>query len=178
MTNNATYPAPSPTLAVVEAALATFTEAVADAVGGGVKLTSAKNDAREALAVLLRELASYVHVNCKGDMTKLLSSGFPIQKPTRQPIGTLPAPSKLEVSLGAISGQINAAAEPVRGAVLYSWNLSLASAPDKPVQTTQTTAASTTFNDLTPAMEYSLTMNAIGSAGPSDWTNPVTQIVV
>ena len=81
LTGNASYPTPSPTLAVVQAALDEFVTAVADAANGGVALTATKNDKRAALVWLLRELASYVHVACKGDLTVLLTSGFPIQKP-------------------------------------------------------------------------------------------------
>ena len=54
----------------------------------------------------------------------------------------------------------------------------LASSPDAPVQTTQTTAASTTFNGLTPGTAYSVEVNVVGSAGPSDWTCPVSQIAI
>ena len=178
MTNNPAYPAPAPVLPAIQASLNDFTEAVAAAAGGGVTLTSAKNAARAALSALLRELASYVHVACKGDMTKLLSSGFPIQKPSRQPIGILPAPTGLTVSLGARSGELNASATPVSGAVLYSWQLALANAPATPVQSMQTTAASTAFDGLTPGTEYSVTMNAIGTAGPSNWTDPVNQFAI
>ena len=45
------------------------------------------------LAALTRQLASYVLVvACQGDMMKLQLSGFPVQKPTRSPIGVLLAP--------------------------------------------------------------------------------------
>ena len=178
LTNNAAYPAPAPTLATVQTSLNDFSDAVAAAAGGGVALTSAKNAARAALAALLRELASYVHVACRGDLTKLLTSGFPIQKPTRQPVGVLPAPTGLSLGLAARSGELNAWATPVAGAVLYSWHLVLASAPEVPVQSLQTTAASTSFAGLTPGLEYSITMNAIGTAGPSDWTDPVNQFAI
>ena len=46
------------------------------------------------------------------------------------------------------------------------------------MQTTQTTAASTTFNGLTPGTAYSVEVNVVGSAGPSDWTDPVSQIAI
>jgi len=43
---------------------------------------------------------------------------------------------------------------------------------------TQTTAANTTFAGLIPAGTYKVEANAIGTAGPSDWSPAVTQIVV
>ena len=178
MTDNPAYPTPAPTLAVMQAALSTFSNALAAAADGGKTLTAAKIAARAALDVLLRELASYVHVACKGNMQKLLSSGFPTQKATRQPLGILPAPSGLAVTNGGRSGEINAWASPVNGAGIYNWNLALASAPDTTIQTAQTTAASVVFDGLTPGLAYNVIVNAVGSAGPSDWTDPVSQFVI
>ncbi len=178
LTNNPAYPTPAPTLASIQTGLNDFTEALSAAAGGGVALTSAKNAARAALAALLRALASYVNVTCGGDMTKLLTSGFPIQKPTRTPAGVLLAPTGLTVSLAIRSGELHAAATPVPGAVLYSWHIALASAPAAPVQSMQTTAASTTFTGCTPGLEYSVIMNAIGTAGASNWTDAVNQFAI
>ena len=178
LTDNTAYPTPAPTLAVVQTALTTFSAAMAAAADGGKTLTAGKNAARAALTVQLRKLASYVHAACDGDMKKLLSSGFPVQKPVRQPVGVLPAPSGLGVSNGGRSGEITTWATPVKGAGIYNWRLALASAPDAPVQTAQTTAASNIFDGLTPGLEYTVKVNAIGSAGPSNWTDPVNQIAL
>jgi hypothetical protein len=178
LTGNPSYTTPAPTLAAIQAALDTFVAAVADAANGGVTLTSIKNDKRADLVVLLRELASYVQVACKGDLTVLLSSGFPIQKPQRQPIGVLPAPTGLTVSLGSRSGELNASAPPVFGAAIYNWRVTTAAQPGVVVQTAQTTAASNTFDGLTPGVVYNIQANAVGSAGPSDWSDPAPQMVV
>jgi len=178
LTGNPSYPAPSPTLAVITTALNVFIAALADAADGGKTLTAIKNARRDDLAALRRELAYYVQVACKGDLTVLLSSGFPIQKPQRSPIGVLPAPTNVTVSLGELSGELDAAMPPVFGAVIYTWRLTAASAPTVVVQTVQTTAASNTFTGLTPGVIYTTEVNAVGSAGPSDWSNPVSQMVV
>jgi hypothetical protein len=126
----------------------------------------------------MRQLASYVQVACKGDLAVLLSSGFPIQKPQRSPIGVLPAPAGLTVTLGNRSGELDASAAPVPGAAIYNWRVTTAAAPNVVVQTAQTTAASNTFEGLTPGVVYNVQVNAVGSAGPSDWSDPVPQMVV
>ena len=77
LTGNISYPTPKPTLAAVTTAKVAFVTAMADAADGGITLTSIKNDKRAALVALLRQLASYVQVTCNGDLTVLLSSGFP-----------------------------------------------------------------------------------------------------
>lgn len=144
MTNNPNFATPSPTLASITTALNAFTVALADAGNGGTEFTAIKN-ARRA-----RQLASYITVTSDGDMTKLLSSGFPYQKPTRTPIGVLPAPAAPVVSLGARSGELNATTPPVPGAYSYNWRLALAATPNVYVQTPQTTGARTVFERLTP----------------------------
>ncbi len=178
LNGNPSFPTPTPPLAGVQTALDAFTNSVADAANGGVTLTSIKNDKRAALVLLLRELASYVQVACKGDLTILLSSGFPIQKPQRNPIGVLPAPTGLVVSLGSRTGELNASATPVPGAAIYNWRVTTAAQPNVVVQSAQTTAASNVFDGLTPGVVYNIQANVVGSAGPSDWSDPAPQMAV
>ncbi len=178
MTGNPAYVTPDPKLPDVQVALDDFTTALANAADGGLTLTSIKNDKRAALVALLRALANYVQVACNGDLTVLLSSGFPIQKPQRSPIGTLPAPVNLTVNLGSLSGQLNAAVPPVFGASVYNWRLTTSNAPTVVLQTAQTTGGRTTFSGLTPGVTYVAQVNAVGAAGPSDWSQPVSKMAV
>lgn len=178
MTGNPAYVDSDPKLPEVQAALDAFTTALANAADGGLTLTSIKNDKRAALVALLRALANYVQVACNGDLTILLSSGFPIQKPQRNPIGVLPAPVNLAVNLGSLTGQLNTVVPPVFGAAIYNWRLSAANAPTVILQTAQTTAGRTTFSGLTPGVVYVAQVNALGAAGPSDWSQPVSQMAV
>ena len=178
MTNNAAYPTPSPALAVVTTAINDFSIALNNAANGGTLLTTIKNNKRQELAKELRLLASYVHVNCKGSLATLISSGFPTQKPTRTPVGILPAPVTPVLNTGARSGDLAAASSPIPNAYTYNWRVALAAAPDAYVQRVQTTAASNTFSGLTPGQFYIVDVNAIGSAGPSDWSDTAELMVV
>lgn len=178
LTNNtAIYPAPVPTVADTQTALDNFSAAVAATADGGPSATAKKNNLRLILVGLLRQLASYVGVACKGDMTNLLLSGFPIQKPTRAPIGILPAPQNLTVAHGALSGSLDAGVNPVFGAATYNWTCTAATAGAVPL-TGQSTAASFTFSGLTPGVSYTIAGNAVGAAGPSNWSNPASLIAV
>ncbi len=38
----------------------------------------------------------------------------------------------------------------------------------------QSTAASQRFNWLTPGVPYTIAVNAVGAADPSDWSNPAS----
>ncbi len=175
--NVAVYATPSPTLAVVRTSLDKYINAIAAAADGGIALTAAKKAARSELVVLLRNLASYVQVACKDSMENLLLSGFPVQKPNRIPIGVLPAPTVLNLNLGPRSGTLDAKVLALAGAAIYNWRLTATGNP-VPVATAQTTAASTSFDSLTPGVIYTVEANAVGASGPSDWSQPVSQMAV
>ena len=178
LTNNPSYPTPTPTLASITTANNDLATAIANAANGGRELTAIKNAKREALCALLRQLASYVHVACGGVLAVLLSSGFPIQKPTRTPVGVLPAPTTPVLSLGARTGELNASTPPITNGYTYNWRVALASAPDAYVVEQQTTAASDVFEGLTPGQIYLVDVNVVGSAGPSDWSDAAQLMVV
>ena len=171
------YKSPTPPLADVQTVLDNFTDGVAKAADGGPSATSKRNNLRLILVGLMRQLANYVASACNGDMTNLLLSGFPTQKPTRQPVGVLPPPNNVTLTQGDRSGEVVAKANPVFGASLYTWTLTPAT-PGAAVQTAQTTATRDTFTGLTPGATYSITVNAIGTAGASDWSNPASLMVV
>ncbi len=171
LTNNDNFLSPSPTLAVISMALSEFRVAMAEAAKGGKEATAIKNAKRAALISLLRSLASYLTVTSGGDITKLLSSKFPPQKPTRSKIGDLDQPESPYLQQGTLSGQIYASIAPIYGVYVYNWRIALKSAPTVYVQMAQTTGGRIIFEDLTPGQVYLVQVNAVGSAGPSDWSN-------
>jgi hypothetical protein len=178
LAGNQNFPSPTPALNVVSTALNAFTVALAAAVEGGLSFTLAKNARRAELVALVRTLATYVQLASQGDMTKLLSSGFPVQKSGRTPVGPLPAPAAPRIAQGTLTGSLNAATSPVRGAVSYNWSVALQSAPDVDVQSAITSAARTTFSGLTPGQVYLVCLTAVGAAGPSDWSDYGTLMVI
>ena len=54
----------------------------------------------------------------------------------------------------------------------------MASAPDAYVLEQQATAASDAFEGLTSGQIYLVDVNAVGSAGPSDWSDTAQQMVL
>lgn len=142
-----------------------------ETLGGGKIAAAAMVAQRADMVGLLRLEASYVTSRANGDMQILLKGGFPIQKPTRTPIGQLPAPDAPSVTRGTKSGQLNAATTPLYGGQAYLWRVALASSPAVYVQTAQTTAASNSFFDLTAGETYQIEVQVIGSAGPSDFSD-------
>jgi hypothetical protein len=171
--NDAIYDDPAPTLATVQTALDDFSLKTAAAADGGKSATSAKKAARKVLTDLVRQLASYVQVACQGDLTNLLSSGFPTHKPVREPVGQLAKPQELTVKHGPQQGDLTARVKPVKGAVNYNWRI-LANLPGAVPVIVQDTAATHVFTDLTAGVCYTIDVYALGTAGPTDWCSPAS----
>jgi len=176
MTGNANYPTPNPTLAAVGAARTDFITAVNN-MDGGQAATSARDAARVKLAGMLRDLSLYVQSACQGDLTILLGSGFTAQK-QRQPAGPLPAPSNLRLRRPELSGQLKGRCDPVANASSYQWRIATSTDPANWTTKDPTTSASNLFDGLTPGTIYVVQARAIGSAGPSDWSDPAVLMCV
>jgi hypothetical protein len=176
--NVAIFTTPNPALAVIQTALDAFIVALEDAALGGPAQTAIKNGKRAELAALMRLLANYVGAVANGDLGILLLSGLPHQQPTRTPVGPLPQPEPPKVVRGPHTGMLAGATAPVHGAGSYNWRLALASAPTVYVQTAQTISGRVSFDGLTAGETYSLAVNAVGSSGPSDWSEPGTTMII
>ena len=171
MTDNDNFPTPLPTLTVVAAANTEAKNAIAAAASGGRVLTAIMNMKMAELGAVVRPLAYYVTITANGDMAKLLSSGFPIQQPSRQRIGPLPTPTAPVATAGNLFGSIDASTEAINGAYVYCWRVALASAPTVFVVETMTTKANATFLDLTRGGIYLVQVSAVGAAGATEWSD-------
>lgn len=74
--NAATFPTPPVTMANLQTARNDFSAKIAAAHAGGPADTAAKNNSRQALLGMLRQLVSYVQMTCNNDMALLRGSGF------------------------------------------------------------------------------------------------------
>lgn len=171
--NAVIYDKPSPPLADCQLALDNLSVGIAAMVNGGQAATINKNNLRLIAANLMRQLAAYVTVACKGSMANLILSGFPPQKPVRTPVGPLPQPQGLTVSHGAQLGQLVASVNPVFGAANYNYRLTPNTPGAVPV-VEQDTASTHTFSNLTAGVNYKVEVSVLGAAGVSDWSNPAS----
>jgi len=176
---HASYPTPPVTSAALTTARNNFSTAVAAANLGGPAQTADKNNKREILVGLLRELAGYVQDHHGNDLAVLLGSGFFAVSTNRAP-APLPAPSIKKIRYG-ISGQLLVSITPVPNAKCYELRYALL-APDGtpgPWQTAPepfTDSRSLKADNLTPGAEYKLQARAIGgTTGASDWSDAVTK---
>lgn len=171
MTENADiYDDPSPPLARVQTALDGFIGTIGLAADGGRSAMVAKKNARKALTGLVRQLASYVSVACKGDLHNLILSGFPTHKPVREPVGPLSKPRGLTVKHGPQRGDLTARVKPVKGAANYNWRI-IANLPGAAPVIVQDTAATHVFTGLTAGVCYTFAVQVLGTAGLTDWSD-------
>ena len=175
MTGNAAFPAPTPTLADLAATRNAYIAAV-NAAKDSRRQIVVRNQRRVTLVAMLRDLALYVQVASGGDLPTLMTSGFTAQR-IGQPIGALPAPSNLRLKRGSNSGQIAARCNTLAQAGAYEWRYANAATPNAWINVTATFAASTTIEGLTPATQYLVQVRALGTAGPSDWSDSAVMIM-
>jgi hypothetical protein len=161
-------------MANLETARADLEQRIAKAATGGPPDTAAKNNARQGLLGMLRQLAAYVQINCNNDMATLLSSGFQAMSTNRAQTA-LDQPTGLVIENGT-TGQLIASVGPVKNTSLYEgrvkgptgdWLPSVFTGDSQHVE----------FNGLTPGANYTIQARALGgSTGQSDWSDPSTHM--
>jgi hypothetical protein len=176
MTGNAAYPAPPVTMANLQTTLNDFVAKTAAAKLGGPPDTAAKNNSRQALLGLLRQLASYVHIHCHNDMAVLLSSGFQAMSTNRTP-APLEQPQGLVIKNG-ISGQLVASVNPVKNTRMYEGRIKGPTGDWLP-SAFASDSQHITFDGLTPGTMYTVQVRSLGgSTGQSDWSDPSSHMAM
>lgn len=176
LTGNAAFPTPPVTLANLQTARTDFTAKIAAARAGGPADTAAKNNVRQDLLGMLRQVAGYVQINCNNDLHLLRSSGFESMSTNRAQT-PLDHPLALVIKNGT-SGQLVAKVSPVKNTSMYEgrakaptgdWLPSVFSGDSQHI----------TFDGLTPGVVYTLQVRALGgSSGQSDWSDPSSHMAM
>ncbi|MEA3188190.1 MAG: hypothetical protein QOD99_2020 [Chthoniobacter sp.] len=176
MTGNATCPNPTPSLPTVTDSVDGFETAVHDALNGGRIEIATRNAARSELLALMRQLAAYVQVACNADLLALLSSGFePVRAPS--PVGALPAPQNVRLSLTGVSGEILVRFDRVSNAVNYTAQTSVS--VDGPWEYEDpSTSTRVLVEGLTPGAISWFRVCGNGSAGAGAWSSPISAMAV
>jgi hypothetical protein len=172
---NPAYPTPPVTQAALQAALTAFSQAIAAAAQGGPEDTADKNNKRDALIDLLRQLAGYVQAKHGNDLAVLLSSGFEAVS-TNRASSPLSAPTIRDI-LNGNSGQLILRVTPVANAKNYEPRYAAIGANGAPGPWQNGgiigNSRSIPVNGLTPGTNYTFQVRAIGgSTGYSDWSDP------
>ncbi len=176
MTGNAAYPTPPVTLVNLETARADFEQKIAAATAGGPADTAAKNNSRQTLLGMLRQIASYVQINCNNDMATLLSSGFEAMSTNRAQT-PLDKPTALVLSNGT-TGELVAKVTPVKNTSLYEGRIKGTTGDWMP-SIFDGDSQHIVFDGLTPGQNYTAQIRALGgSTGQSDWSDPSSHMAM
>lgn len=174
---NPAYPSPTVASAALTSARDAFTAAIAAASLGGPAQTADKNNKRDALVSLLRQLAAYVQDRHGNDLAKLLSSGFEAVS-TNRSSAPLDAPTITDIANGN-SGQLLPKIKPIANAKAYEVRYALIGPDGAPGPWQNgglfTNTRNIVIGGLTPGGNYQFQIRAIGgSTGYSDWSDPVS----
>ena len=183
--NNSAYagaPAAPVDQSTFQGANLALTAANADAVNGGKKELELQKHQKEVAVKILIQLAHWAEANCKDDMTIFNSSGFQAVSATRT---TAPPVSEAirKIAFGPVSGEIVLTLVKFKGAASYEvrW-ASVAPGTANPTTWTSEPVANTkqpvTISNLTPGTIYVFQARAVIATGYSDWSQPVTKMVV
>jgi multidrug efflux pump subunit AcrA (membrane-fusion protein) len=176
LTGNAGFPTPPITLADLGALQTAFENALTAAAQGGRQLTAAKNAARESLVTALRKTAAYVQTLAGQDIALLLSSGF-LANSTSKTQTPLATPNIVEIDNG-MSTQLVVRLQGVDNARAYEVQVKNGTGGWVPAGVF-TQARGIVVSGLTPGNTYSVQTRGVGgSTGYSDWSDPVSHMVM
>ncbi len=169
LTSNPDLPTPPVLPAALTPLRTAFDQAIVKAKAGGPVETALKNAARMAVMAALDKNASYVDINCDGDLAILLSSGYQAVSTNRAQT-TLAAPVILRVE-NAGSGALKVRVEPDSTVKSFMGRVKQASGSEFGPNISFKNSKSILFNGLTAGVSYVLQLCAVGgSNGQSDWT--------
>jgi hypothetical protein len=142
---------------------------------GGTAATIARDNARAALIVLLRQLVLYIEKIAQGDPIKLLSSGFDTTSSDRAPVD-LAKPAILGIDFGG-PGEVILHCGAMNGAKFLKTQYRLPGGPwiDGP---TSTSARSISIPGLPSGQICDFRIQAgAGNNNFSEWSDPVSHMV-
>ena len=174
VTNNPHFPAPSPTLVEVAAAIAALQNAESAALSRVKGAVVVRNDKKAALVTLLQELRGYIQKCADADAENgaaiIQSAGLPARK--------VPAhkPRVFTVKAGAISGAVDIVAATAARRASYEWQYSTDGGKTW-IEAAPGLRAKTTITGLPVATVAQFRYRSVTKAGPSDWSQAVTLVV-
>jgi hypothetical protein len=175
MTNNPSFPVPSPSLATVLAAVTDLHTAESAVLARTKGAASARDDKRTVLVTLLQELKGYVQTradaNLENGATIIQSAGLSVKKvPTR-------APRVFAATPGAVSGSAKLVAASAGRRSSYEWQYSTDGGKSW-VIAPATIQAKTVVPGLTPGASVEFRYRAVTpKGGEGDWSQTVVLIV-
>ena len=179
MTGNANFPTPNPPLVDIQLLLDDFSAKLAAArKRGSPEDTAIKDESIPALVSALQKLGYYVNSVADGQLSVLLSSGFPTNGPST-PSMTPPIVLNVRLSDTNQSGQMRLDFAAQKKVLVYEYCYRKVGAPDEPWSDRLTTSSSR--NNIIAPLEvgqyYEVRVRAVNTKGAGDWSNTAMLLV-
>ena len=177
------WPSPAPALADLQSALDRYRSAYEASMAHDLNRIAERQIAREALTALIQKLAAYVEFAAQEDELALRSSGFEIRRSNghRAHVGPLEAPTGLQLSHGASSGQIELRLDRLDGARSYeiqtaqgdpavenNWHHALVSSITRRIN----------LEGLSPMQWAWVRVRGVDGVGAGRWSEPASIVVL
>jgi hypothetical protein len=153
MTGNSNYPDATPLVIKVKTARDEFSTSLVSAKDGGKPKTADKDKKRKVLAKALKDLALHVQLNCKDDVSILLTSGYDARK-DGEPAEEPGAPENFKVESGANSGSVDVSVDSNENANIYVFEYAPVPETGEPSWNTLVGKKKRTIRDLVPGKKY------------------------
>jgi len=177
LTGNANFPVTKPTVAEYSAIQVAFAAAMQKAAGRDREQVALKNQAKELLTAISRELAMNIDSLCNGDKAKLLSSGFILASHSDgfMPLGT---PSNFKILDGKGLNQLILQCSRAPNAVAYVFEYAYEEDYLNNQWTIITgTTRSVTISGLQSGKKVYARIKAIGRKGQESYSDTLWRIV-
>jgi hypothetical protein len=174
MTGNKAFPSPTPPLATVTASINALVSAENDAATRVKGAATARNVAKAALILELKQLRGYVQSVADGDPENsasiVESARLSVRKTPAHPARTFDAVQ------GPTTGTAKLVARSASKRASYEWEYSVDGGKTW-VPATPSLQAKTTVTGLPAGTSVQFRYRAVTKAGPADWSTPVTLLV-
>ena len=171
MTNNPSFPAPTPSLGDVTAGISALETAQSAARTRAMGTVAVRDARRITLRALLDELEACVQKMADADMENaaalIQSAGMSVRKAPVHP------PRVFAITQGAVSGSIKVVAPTAGDRASYDWAWS-ADGGQTWHPAPSTVRSTATMSGLTPATTVTFRYRSVTKAGVSDWSEPTS----
>ncbi len=178
MTGNSYFPEPAPALEVLQTAITNYSSALDKVEDGSREDTVVKNNRRETLENLLKQLAGYVQDASGGDEAIILSSGFDVNKKPSA-IGALEKATGLCITAGNNKGSVAVICDVVENARFYIFEYTEAPVAPDSVWTKQvSTKHKILIDGLTSGKQYVFRVAGAGTDPSRIWSDEISSFVL
>ncbi|HEY8040663.1 MAG TPA: fibronectin type III domain-containing protein [Polyangiaceae bacterium] len=174
MTANPSFPNPTPTLALVTAAIVALNTAETAALARTKGAVLTRNGARTALVTLLRQLRGYIQAIADADAESsaptIASAGIAVRRTPVRP------PRAFHATPGPVSGSAKVVVPSAARRAAYDWEYS-ADGGKTWVAAPSTLGAKTTIPGLPAGTTVQFRFRALTKTGEGDWSQPTSLLV-